>query len=67
MVAFISHPSTDDIVLEFEVVEVRRQPEVDELHVDALLGLVGQDIVQLQVAVLCKQNKRELPLSSELL
>lgn len=51
-----THPGADDVVLQPEVLEVCRQPEVDELNVCALLGLVCQDVVQLQVAMLNTDN-----------
>lgn len=39
-------------MLKAEVLEVRREPEVHELHVGPFLRLIRQYIVQLQVAML---------------
>lgn len=56
MYVISSHPGTDDVMLEPKVLEVRRQPEVHELHVGAFLSLVCQDVVQLQVSMLNNRN-----------
>lgn len=52
-----AHPGADDVVLKPKVLEVRRQPEVHELHVGPLLGLVRQDVVQLQISMLRQRTR----------